>query len=324
MKGPSSFKLLQRFLQLYWLKPFDAVNDTANAVALRSCRWAPPILEIGSGDGVFSFIMHGGVFAFEDDRYTQSDLNRSGDIFDVYERDLRMTCEQQAQLRVTATIDMKRSHLYKCGETGLYDGRVQAPPFPLPFRSNCFRTVFLYFPHGLAERNHRVNYEKTLADIRRVLRDDGRLVMTAFDREVKHFFVCDPLARFFKSLGFERMARYFHRLDSGRCKEISGLSKTMDEWKCLMVKSGFRLRSSWNHIRPLAWRVYDLQTRPVLRFLIRWSKSLEKLGCKGIVKNIWVHTLAPFLWLFYLVAARPNVNARGGLLYVFECEPLAR
>ena len=39
---PSVVSLLRRYLQVYWLKPFDAVNDTANTWALRQFEWERP------------------------------------------------------------------------------------------------------------------------------------------------------------------------------------------------------------------------------------------------------------------------------------------
>ena len=51
---------LWRYFGLYFLKPFDAVNDTLTASLIRRLDWEGRFLEIGSGDGFYSYVLHGG------------------------------------------------------------------------------------------------------------------------------------------------------------------------------------------------------------------------------------------------------------------------
>lgn len=298
--------LLRRYLQVYWLKPFDAVNDAANAWALRQFPWEEPILEVGGGDGMFSFIMHDGAFIATDDRYDQADPERSGDIFDVYRRGVSLTVKRAASRSYQAGVDLKWSHLSKCGETSLYRALVLSAPEPLPFRAESFRTVFLYLPHGLVERGTGLDYGRTLKEIRRVLRRDGTLLMTSVNARVGEWFVCHPLRRFFETRGWVGLAEYFKKLDAGRYGEITSLARTSEEWRALLRASGFRVLDGWAQVTPLAWRLYDVQTRPVLRPLIRWSWFLRRVQLKGAVKAVWVYSWLPVLMLFYLVGARPK------------------
>ena len=53
---------LWHFQNLYFLKPHDAVNDTLTAGILSKLDWNGPVVELGSGDGVFSYVMHGDLF----------------------------------------------------------------------------------------------------------------------------------------------------------------------------------------------------------------------------------------------------------------------
>ena len=322
----SVVSLLKRFLQVYWLKPFDAVNDTANAWALRQFPWEEPILEIGGGDGVFSFIMHGGELIPADDRYDQSAPGRSGDIFDVYDKDLPLTIKRRAARKYLATVDLKRSHLRKCKETQLYRLQVASPPEPLPFAGGVFKTVFLYFPHGMAERDEVLDYGRILMEIRRVIRADGALLMTAMNRRIADCFVCYPLHRFFERSGWPRLSAYFKRLDSGRYQEISGAGYTLERWMSLLNDAGFCLTDGWAQVTPLAWRVYDFQTRPILRPLIRWSWLLRRAHLKKAVKAIWVYVWLPVLTLFYIVFAKPGrfsvgLKSRSAVFFVFRAIP---
>ena len=321
------FGLLRKYLQLYWLKPFDAVNDTANAWALRQFDWQEPILELGSGDGVFSFIMHGGEYIFTDDRYDQSNPKDSGDIFDVYHKDRPLTIKNRASIFYNIGVDLKWSHIQKCKETGLYKHLVVSPPAPLPFADHSFKTVFLYFPHGLIEREEQLRYQETLKEIRRVLHPDGIVLMTALNQNISKFFICHQLYRFLFRIKMWRLSRYFQNLDAGRYREISGLSLAPDEWQELFKQSGFELSDAWTHIKPFAWRVYDFQTRPILRLLIQWNWSLKRLGFKKLFKFCSVMFCLPILGVFYLLFAKPkrispDLLNHTELAFVFKAVPV--
>jgi len=301
-----ALNLLRRYLQVYWLKPFDAVNDAANAWALRQFPWREPVLEVGAGDGVFSFIMHDGEFIFTDDRYDQSDPRRAGDIFDVYQPGNALTIKRHASRLYEAGIDLKWSHVLKCRETKMYRFLAISSPEPLPFASESFRTVFLYFPHGLVEAGKVLDYERALKEIRRVIQRDGVLLMTAVNRKISDCFVCHPFHRYLQRRGIGWLSEYFKGLDGGRYNEITRLSRTPEEWAKLLQATGFRLLDTWTQVTPLAWRIYDFQTRPILKSLIRWSGFLKKLHLKGPAKAAWVCAWLPILAVFYLTFARPR------------------
>ena len=124
---------------------------------------------MGGGDGIFSFIMHDGEFIAIDDRYDQSDPACPGDIFDVYREGVYLTIKHHASRSYAAGVNLKWSHVLKCKETQLYRLVVLSPPEPLPFLEGSFKTVFLYFPHGLKENGKTLDYERTLKEIRRVI-----------------------------------------------------------------------------------------------------------------------------------------------------------
>ena len=70
-----SFLRLWNYLNIYFLKPFDAVNDTITSDLLLKFNWEKNYVELGSGDGMFSYIMHGNSFPIWFDRYLNVDLN---------------------------------------------------------------------------------------------------------------------------------------------------------------------------------------------------------------------------------------------------------
>lgn len=323
--APSTAALLKRYLQMYWLKPFDAVNDTANAQALRAFPWEAPILEVGGGDGVFSFIMQGGEFEPAVDRFEQADTRRDGDMFDVYRPERPLRQRRRAQREYAVGVDLKWSHVMKSRATGLYRCLAVATPGALPFKAGAFKTVFLYFPHGLIERDDRLNYDRVLAEIRHVLAPDGVLLMTAMNDTVAQHFVCHSVAGSLARAGWPRASAYFARLDGGRFDEVAALGRSLDEWRAVLARAGFALVDARTQISPLAWRVYDVGTRPILRPLIRLMDRLGEAGPRPLVKRVATGIAFPFLLAFYYFSARPSVlrTARGrGVVFALHAKPL--
>jgi SAM-dependent methyltransferase len=298
------FDLLRKYFQLYWLKPFDAVNDTANAIALLNFDWSKePILEIGGGDGVFSFIMHGGEFSFSDDRYNQTDPSKAGDIYDIYKKDKAPNIKKKPVFQYNAGLDLKLSHLLKSRETMLYkkNNLISSKPEKLPFKNNIFNTVFLYTFHGLTD------YKESLKEIKRIIRNDGTLLMIAVNKNIRDNFVCHKMSRFCEGKGWRRLSDYFSKLDGGRYNEIGGVfAKSLDEWKSLFSETGFQIEEVYSQVSPFLWRIYDTQTRPFLKAFIRANWLLEKLRLKGMVKALWIYLWFPVLALSYLIFAKPK------------------
>lgn len=307
---------LKRYFQMYWLKPFDAVNDTANAVSLLKFDWSKtPILEIGGGDGVFSFIMHGGKFTFSDDRYDQADPFKSGDIYDIYRKNLSLNVKRIPRIQYDAGVDLKLSHLFKSRETGLYKNNnlISAKPESLPIKNNAFSTVFLYTFHGLTD------YKKSLKEIKRIIKKDGTLLMIAVNDVVRDNFLCYKIHRYCKMKGWSNLSQYFSKLDGGRYEEIGGIfAKSLEEWNELLSETGFQIEEVYTHVKPLLWKIYDTQTRPFLKLFIRLNQITKRLHLKPVIKFLWICFWFPLLIISYLILARPvkiDVNSKSKRIF---------
>ena len=181
-----------------------------------------------------------------------------------------------------------------------------APPEPLPFANESFKTVFLYFPHGLVEVGKRVDYPRVLEEIRRVIRPDGTLLMTGINDVIERYFVCHPLQKFCERRGWTGLAAYFKNLDARRYEELSGLGHSLHEWRKLLKDAGFCLEETWSQVRPLGWMLYDIQTRPFEKMLARASKALRRIGVKTAIKAPCLYAMLPLLGLFYLMWIKPR------------------
>ena len=116
MSSSFSFLRLWRYLSIYYLKPFDAVNDTITSDLLLKFKWNNNYVEIGSGDGMFSYIMHGNSFPIWFDRYLNIDLGKK----DIFESNLDHfpNIKKKFEIRPKISIDARKYHILSLQKIG--------------------------------------------------------------------------------------------------------------------------------------------------------------------------------------------------------------
>lgn len=224
---------LWRFHNLYFLKPNDAINDTLTASLLYRLDWSGPIVEIGSGDGVFSYIMHGGCFPISFDRYLMTDLSKK-DIYDSHQANTIKTCVSIDIPNIVLAIDAKESHVKKIKEIAFSLNSSVAAYENLPLINASVTKIFYYTPHGLN------NHEAAISEAERVLAPNGRMLILLYDEKFKSSFLCYRLSKFFTG----KVASYFSRLDNGRFDEITNISKSPKQWDQFFLDHGFVIEKS--------------------------------------------------------------------------------
>lgn len=296
---------LWKYLNIYFLKPFDAVNDTLTSAILRQMDWQEEYLEVGSGDGMFSFIMHGGSFPLSIDRYLLTDTKISGDIYDYHKENVLKTKNQPSKPKLTCCFDAKESHLRKVREIGYAKYSSIVSYEKLPVRDCGQQFIFCYTPHGLKDHGDAIR------EIARVLDHGGRLIILVYDKSFTQDFVTYRIGRSMKG----SIGRYFRNLDSGRYDEITAMSRSKPEWKALFDDCGLLVENMESGLSGLAWRVYDIQTRPILKPLIDIFGLLPTY-LRTPLKCIWMIILYPFLLLFYLILSNRMIKLGGYDCYI--------
>jgi len=300
---------LWRYLSLYFLKPFDAVNDTLTASLLYRLDWDGDFVEIGSGDGVYSYIMHGGTFPFWFDRYLIIDLAQK-DIYDTHRQNVVPHEKSLTFPRIKKAIDAKQSHVDKIKEIGFAREAIFACYEQLPLDSGSEDAVFYYTPHGL------INHEQAITEAHRILKSGGRMLVLLYDSCFKKAFICYRLARYLPGI----FGRYFKQLDNGRYDEITNLSKTPREWQIFFNSHGFRIKQCHAGLSNFAWCVYDIQTRPLLKPLIRIFNFIPGT-LRTMTKAIWMVLWFPILVLFYFLFSNEYLIIDGANCYLaYELE----
>lgn len=78
--------LLRNFLNAYWLRPETALWRTLDVEAMKNFKFASPSLDLGGGDGTFSFLRAGGEYDNAFDVFLDVDnLDKFFDNVDVYD-----------------------------------------------------------------------------------------------------------------------------------------------------------------------------------------------------------------------------------------------
>ena len=298
---------LWKYFSLYFLKPFDAVNDTLTASLLGRFNWSGEFVEIGAGDGVYSYIMHGGDFPFWFDRYLLTDLSQD-DIYDTHSHNILPRGKPLAFPRIEKAIDAKQSHVAKIKEIGFAGEAICAPYENLPILSESVEAVFYYTPHGLKDHG------QAISEAYRILRPGGRMLILLYDHLFKKAFLCPLLARFFPGI----LGRYFEHLDNGRYDEISNLSKSLENWEEFFSRCGFSIQKSHTGLSSFAWKIYDTQTRPLLKPLIRLFNIFPR-PLRTFFKFIWMILWFPILVIFYFLFSNEFLNVDKNNCYLV-CE----
>lgn len=303
---------LWRCFSLYFLKPFDAINDTLTASLVSRLDWTGDFVEIGSGDGEYSYIMHGGKFPLWFDRYLLTDLNRE-DIYDTHEKDILKSITRLESPKIMLAIDAKESHVKKIEEIGFAGKGMVAEYEKLPVGDKTVHKIFYYTPHGLKDHN------RAIEEAHRVLWKNGTMLILLYDTAFRNSFLCFHLSRKVRN---SKIRKYFAELDNGRYDEITNLAKSKSEWDNFFIEKGFKTLKSYTGLSTIAWKVYDIQTRPFLKPLIRFVNFFP-LPQRTFLKLSWMICLYPFLILFYILFANDFFPfSRKSCYFAFELEKI--
>ena len=296
---------LWNYLNIYFLKPFDAINDTLTASLLKDYNWDIPYLEIGSGDGMFSYIMHGGNFPIWFDRYINIDLNKK-DIFDTHNTSNNLSLKKIKNIVNLCSIDSKENHIKKIKEIGFAEKAILSKYESLPFGNESFQSLFLYTPHGLND------YDMCIKECNRTLVKNGSMIVLNFNEEIKNYFLCHKFSKKVKG----KFKNFFEKLDNGRHDEITNLSKSLDEWRLFFGERGFKIIKFYEGLSPIAWIFYDIQTRPFLKPLIKFFNFFPK-SIRTILKLIWMLVWYPILLGFYFFFSNIFIKSKKNCYYSF-------
>lgn len=280
--------LLDAHLNVHWLRPESALWDAIASAVVSQAEFRSPSLDLGSGNGLFSFITAGGRFSQDYDWYRNAEPDGWQDGRDIYDAVRALpTLDwviEEPRYRLDWALDAKATLLAQAKALGWYRQTVLADANARwPFPDEAFQTVFSNILSWLDSA------EASFKEIRRVLKPGGRAWLCLPD----HAFLRCCASYRWRELNSE----WLRLLNRGRREHLRWtISDT--ELAALARAAGLRVVSDARYLSPLTLRAWDIGLRPLSPVLVKLVQRLSEPDRRAI-KSEWVELLRPFLTELY-------------------------
>lgn len=266
-------EILRKFLGAYWLRPETAMWRTLDVESMKNFCFESPSLDLGCGDGTFSFLRAGGEFQNNFDVFLDVDnLDRFFENKDVYDsfKDIKMRgggYSKQADYVIDVGLDHKRNLMSKAAKLKLYGQFVEADANKdLPFEDESFQTIFSNIIYWLDDPS------KTFKEIHRILKKGGKCcVMLPNTVYLESSFYYS----LYKKTGREEY-KFLELIDRGRMQDNLKIVKSYDSWKQIIEEAGLEIVECIPHLSKTLIQIWDIGLRPIFPMLKKMAMQLEE------------------------------------------------
>ncbi len=306
----SRMELLRRFVEMYWLRPENALWMTLRSLALRDVELSHPSIDLGCGDGVFSFLHMGGAFDPAFDVFTSVDhldkvRTSHADMFDSADTSYQPRIHKQPTDRFDVGADFKASMLAKAGALNFYTRlSEQDNNKPLRFESGSFTTVYCNAAYWVK------NIDGFLAELARIANPNGRIVLQVKLDSMKRY----TLSKFEAALG----AKFLDLIDRGRMDCWPSLTDRKS-WESRFARAGLSISSATPFVTRTHSHMWDIGLRPIAPQLVRMANALTP-QTRTEIKRDWVDLFCDLLTPFCDPALDlfPGTDELAEIQYVLE------
>lgn len=289
--------LLSAHLNVSWLRPESALWDAIASFYLSKCKITPPSLDLGCGNGIFSFITAGGRFSIDYDWYVNVDESRMNGRMDIYDiclvSNLKKYITRNPRYKFTFGLDAKPNLLKQASLLGFYDNIIEHDANRrLPFRDGEFRTIFSNMFYWLKD------LDRSLEEVHRILDTGGTALL------------CLPNATFYDCcVSYKWKVKHSNllRLLNGGRSESMHWTISYNEFIKKAGKVGFKITSHSYYLSPLTLKIWDIGLRPISPTLIKMANSLRNEK-RAILKREWIDIAAVFLYPLYELEKKSNAR----------------
>lgn len=275
----SIYNYLNEHLNVYWLRPESALWDTIASYEISKLNIPGIDIDLGSGNGIFSFITAGGRFSLEFDWFLQvnlSDLRRN--IFHYFDKN-KFKSEyiiKSPDISFNTAFDNNKIMLKQAKALGWYKKYIESDIREhYPFEDGSLSAVFSNILYWVNEPT------PAMREINRVLRKNGMLILCLPDYKFVDFCPtyksCRKEYRWLLNLNRDRakcIAKYYHGED------IKKLAKD----------NHFKIIYHKEYLSKELLAFWDIGLRPLIRQLLKMVSFLteeERLE----VKKEWIEQL---------------------------------
>lgn len=276
---------LEPHLNVFWLRPEFALWFAIASEVISRYHIVSPSLDLGCGNGLFSFITAGGKFSAEYDIYKNLSTRGFWKNKDIYNS---FVCKKIGRYIIKSPkgkfdfgLDHKRNLLKQADALGGYYETLKKHDAnnPLPFRDEELKTVFSNILYWL--RDPRLS----LSEIHRVLQNGGKAIL------------CMPNITFLQHCvsyrWAEKKSMLLKVLNRGRSENMRCVTSYKD-FAASARQAGFRVEDHTDYLSPLTLRVWDIGLRPLSPLLIKMTNKL-KIQDRKAIKKEWMQTALSFL-----------------------------
>lgn len=274
--------ILRALLSAYWLRAETALTRTLDIYSMKDFQFESPSLDIGCGDGVFSFIRAGGRFQRDFDVFLSvSNLEnyfKYEDVYNTFDGTKVIHIEKRPDYQIDYAFDHKQALLDKAACLGLYKHLMLGDANqPLPFPDQSFQSVFSNILYWLDDPG------QVLKEIYRVLKPGGHCCIFLPDQT---FLETQLFCRFHGKIN-EEMDCLLALLDKGRFQEQMKTVHPKSEWEKMILGGGFRISACYGHLSETIIKIWDIGLRPIFPVLLQ---AFRQIGAeeRDTLKKKWV------------------------------------
>jgi len=289
MSTGSTEEMLDEYLNAYWLRPETALWRTIDIHAMQRFDFASPSLDIGCGDGMFSFVRAGGQLDKSFDAF-QATANLEKffdkvDVFDAFDASVSPLVTRRPGYQIDCGFDHKENLLKKAATLGLYKNLKQGDANqPLPFANASFASVFSNIVYWLD------NPQQVILEIARILAPGGRACLMLPNTTLPEYSFYNQL---YVKTGDARW-QFLDKLDRGRFTDNIRQAKLAVQWEAMFSKAGLQVDQHVAHLSKTVIKIWDIGLRPLFPVLLRMAHAVPPAEL-GAIKQEWVATLKHFL-----------------------------
>lgn len=306
MPAVSAEEWLERFLNVYWLRPETALIFSHDAMMYQKLREVENnSMDIGCGDGITSFIFNGGIFSTKFDAYYSVNPDTSyvfedkhpflpGGVSDFYEgydpgefAALGNYVIQKPDMSYAYGTDWKQALVDKASYVGMYKKLVcHNSGKPLDFIKDesinyIFSNTVFWVP----------NHEDLIKEMHRMLAKGGVFV-GSFPN--KNLYDETAIDRYRVKYGLS----WIGQLDRGRGAHWQEMQKSGQYWRRLFKKAGFRTVAHEYYFPKQHFEFTEIGLRPLFPTLAKMRKMILNQDDFVEFKRYWIknclHFVAPF------------------------------
>lgn len=276
-------------LNAYWLRPETALWRELDIRAMQAFEFKSPSLDIGCGDGLFSFIRAGGRMSETYDAFRSvsnlDDYFKNIDVYDAFEEASSFKVLSRPNYQINIGFDHKENLLKKTRVLGLYKAsKLGDANAPLPFEDNAFNSIFSNIVYWLDEPS------LVIAELGRVLRPGVMVCLLLPNRTFPEYSFYNQL---YVKTENPKWA-FLQKLDRGRFSDNIKQSRSAAEWERMFLDAGLRVAEHRRHLSKATIQVWDVGLRPLFPLLKKITDAIPPEEFLEI-KAEWVDIVRMFL-----------------------------